>query len=192
MTIQEAYEARPRLWWLYTLVVLIVAALLGWSGSAVVFKGFATKGVEVAKGVWNGLTHPDTALLFNLTTDGVPYQLMQTVAIAVLGTLIGGILAIPFSFLASDKIVLAILLGDLRSARAEHQHIPRRERQTARGRRCGDRDGRFCGIEDLAGLVGQCGADGLLPPLDAAQLAPRPCIRPALPRAMVGGNGIRK
>lgn len=85
MTIQEAYEARPRLWWLYTLVVLIVAALLGWSGSAVVFKGFATKGVEVAKGVWNGLTHPDTALLFNLTTDGVPYQLMQTVAIARAG-----------------------------------------------------------------------------------------------------------
>lgn len=105
MTIQEAYEARPRLWWAYTLILLIVFSLLGWSGSAVVFKGFATKGVEVAKGVWNGLTHPDTALLFNLTPEGVPYQLLQTVAIAVLGTLIGGILAIPFSFLASDKIV---------------------------------------------------------------------------------------
>ena len=105
MTIQEAYEARPRLWWLYTLIVLIVAALLGWSGSAVVFKGFATKGVEVAKGVWNGLTHPDLNLLFNLTPEGVPYQLMQTVAIAVLGTLIGGLLAVPFSFLACDRIV---------------------------------------------------------------------------------------
>ena len=105
MTIQEAYEARPRLWWAYTLILLIVFSLLGWSCSAVVFKGFATKGVEVAKGVWNGLTHPDTALLFNLTPEGVPYQLLQTVAIAVLGTLIGGILAIPFSFLASDKIV---------------------------------------------------------------------------------------
>ena len=105
MTIQEAYEARPRLWWAYPLILLIVFSLLGWSGSAVVFKGFATKGVEVAKGVWNGLTHPDTALLFNLTPEGVPYQLLQTVAIAVLGTLIGGILAIPFSFLASDKIV---------------------------------------------------------------------------------------
>ena len=48
MTIQEAYEARPRLWWAYTLILLIVFSLLGWSGSAVVFKGFATKGVEVA------------------------------------------------------------------------------------------------------------------------------------------------
>lgn len=105
MTIQEAYEARPRLWWLYTLILLIVVALLSWSGSTVDFKGFANKGIEVAKGVGNGLIHPDTKLLFNLTPEGVPYQLFQTMAIAVLGTLIGGILAIPFSFLACDKVV---------------------------------------------------------------------------------------
>ena len=105
LTIEEAYEARPRLWWVYTLIVLIVASLLTWSGTAVKFGGFATKGIEVAKGVGNGLLHPDTNLLFNLTSEGVPYQLFQTVAIAVLGTLIGGLLAVPFSFLASDKIV---------------------------------------------------------------------------------------
>ena len=105
MSIEEAYEARPRLWLVYTLIVLIVASLLGWSGTAVEFEGFATKGIEVAKGVGNGLTHPDMSLLLNLTNEGVPYQLFQTVAIAVLGTLIGGILAVPFSFLASDKIV---------------------------------------------------------------------------------------
>lgn len=105
LTIEEAYEARPRLWWVYTLVLLIVFSLLSWSGTAVRFEGFATKGIEVAKGVGNGLIHPDTNLLFNLTTEGVPYQLFQTVAIAVLGTLIGGLLAVPFSFLASGKIV---------------------------------------------------------------------------------------
>ena len=105
LTIEEAYEARPHLWWVYTLIVLIVFSLLAWSGTAVRFEGFATKGIEVAKGVGNGLIHPDTNLLFNLTTEGVPYQLFQTVAIAVLGTLIGGLLAVPFSFLASDKIV---------------------------------------------------------------------------------------
>ena len=104
-TIQEAYEARPRLWWLYTLILLILVALLGWSGSSVHFKGFANKGIEVAKGVAYGLTHPDKNLLLNLTTDGVPYQLLQTIAIAILGTILGGILAIPFSFLACDRIV---------------------------------------------------------------------------------------
>ena len=105
LTIEDAYELRPRLWWLYTLIVLIVVSLLTWSGTTVEFKGFATKGIEVAKGVGYGLTHPDMNLLLNLTTEGVPYQLFQTIAIAVLGTLIGGLLAVPFSFLACDKIV---------------------------------------------------------------------------------------
>ena len=105
VSIEEAYELRPRLWWLYTLIVLIVVSLLAWSGTTVEFKGFANKGIEVAKGVGYGLTHPDTKLLFNMTTEGVPYQLFQTVAIAVLGTVIGGLLAVPFSFLACDKIV---------------------------------------------------------------------------------------
>ena len=105
LTVEEAYELRPRLWWLYTLIVLIVASLLAWSGTTVEFKGFANKGIEVAKGVGFGLTHPDTHLLFNMTTEGVPYQLFQTIAIAVLGTIIGGLLAVPFSFLACDKIV---------------------------------------------------------------------------------------
>ena len=105
VSIEEAYEMRPRLWLMYTLIILIVVSLLSWSGTTVEFKGFASKGIEVAKGVGYGLIHPDTKLLFNLTTEGVPYQLFQTVAIAVLGTIIGGLLAVPFSFLACDKIV---------------------------------------------------------------------------------------
>ena len=127
LTIEEAYEARPRLWWVYTLIVLIVASLLTWSGTAVKFGGFATKGIEVAKGVGNGLLHPDTNLLFNLTTEGVPYQLFQTVAIAVLGTLIGcfgGVLAgaamfwiTPFRAwqapLMAIAIVISGVMGDL-------------------------------------------------------------------------------
>lgn len=105
LTIQETYDARPRRWWLYTLILLVVAALLGWSGESIEFNGLATKGVEVAKGVGWGLIHPDTKLLFDMTSEGVLYQLLQTVAIAVVGTLIGGLLAVPFSFLACDKIV---------------------------------------------------------------------------------------
>jgi len=124
LTIDSMYEHRPRLWWLYTLIILLIVLIMGWSASSIEFKGLATKGVEVAKGVGWGLIHPDTDLLLgkigedttievidlalfelHISTEGVPYLLFQTVAIAVLGTLIGGILAIPFSFLASDKIM---------------------------------------------------------------------------------------
>ena len=120
LSIEETYARRPRRWWLYTLVVIIVALLMVWSASGVEFKGIATKGSEVARGIAAGLTHPDWDLLFGrikedttvtqiagitISTEGVPYLLFQTIAIAFLGTLIGGILAIPFSFLACDRIV---------------------------------------------------------------------------------------
>lgn len=103
--ILETYAARPRRWWLYTLIVLAVAALLGWSASSIQFKGIASKGMDVANGILWGIVHPDANLLFGTTTDGVPYLLFETVAIAVLGTLFGGLLAVPFSFLASTNIV---------------------------------------------------------------------------------------
>ena len=45
--ILEKYESRPRKWWLYTLIVFIMALLLSWSASSVTFKGFAAKGTEV-------------------------------------------------------------------------------------------------------------------------------------------------
>ena len=120
LSIEETYARRPRRWWLYTLIVLIVALLLAWSAGGVEFKGIATKGSEVAQGIAKGLTHPDWDLLLGrikedttvteiagikISTEGVPYLLFQTIAIAVLGTIIGGILAIPFSFLACDKVV---------------------------------------------------------------------------------------
>ena len=87
LSIEEAYSSRPRLWWIYTLIILIVAALLGWSGTSITYKGLANKGITIAQGIGYGLLHPDTNLLFNLTNEGVPFQMLQTVAIAVLGTL---------------------------------------------------------------------------------------------------------
>lgn len=103
--IEAMYENRPRKWWLYTLVILLFAVVLGWSSNAVDFKGIAAKGSEVAYGIVYGIAHPDTDLLFTFSVDGVPYLLLETVAIAVLGTLIGGLLAVPFSFLASENVV---------------------------------------------------------------------------------------
>lgn len=103
--IEAMYETRPRRWWLYTLILLLMAVLLAWSGNAIKFKGLAAKGSEVAYGIVYGITHPDARLLLDLTRDGVLYMLFETIAIAVLGTLIGGLLAVPISFLASENIM---------------------------------------------------------------------------------------
>ena len=103
--IEAMYENKPKRWWLYSLIILIFAALLGWSSGAIEFKGLAAKGTEVAYGIVYGIFHPDTTLLFTTSVDGVPYLLLETVAIAVLGTLFGGLLAVPFSFLASENVM---------------------------------------------------------------------------------------
>ncbi len=99
------YENRPRRWWLYTLLTLLAVLLLGWSAGAIHFKGLAAKGSEVAYGIIFGITHPDAKLLLDFSRDGVAYMLFETIAIAVLGTLIGGLLAVPISFLASENIM---------------------------------------------------------------------------------------
>ncbi len=105
LTVAEMYANRPRKWLTYLLIVLILAVMIGWSGSSIEFEGLTVTGREVAKGVISGVTHPDLQLMFGTGETDVPYLLLQTMAIAVLGTLIGAILAIPFAFLASTNIM---------------------------------------------------------------------------------------
>ncbi len=106
-TVLEKYQSRPRYWWIYTLTVLILVLLLGWSSTSINLQSITTKGAEVASGIFLGLIRPNVDMLLSTAKDGVPYLLMETVCIAILGTIIGGILALPISFLASRKIMPA-------------------------------------------------------------------------------------
>ena len=105
LTVLEMYERHPHKWLLYLGIVLVIAVILGWSASDIHFSGMTATGTEVAKGVMHGVFHPDTKLMFGTGDSDVPYLLFQTIAIAVLGTLFGAILAIPFAFLASTTIM---------------------------------------------------------------------------------------
>ena len=103
--ILERYHGRPRNGWKMILSFLVVAGALAWSVGGIQYKGVTRKGSEVAYGVLYGIFNPDTAVLLDMSPFGVAYLLFETVAIALLGTLFGGMLAIPFAFLSSDKIV---------------------------------------------------------------------------------------
>lgn len=105
LTVAEMYANRPRKWLLYLAIVLVVVLLVGWSAKDIRFTGLTVTGTEVAKGVLHGVFSPDTDLLFGTSETDVPYLLLQTIAIAVLGTLFGAVLAIPFAFLASFNIM---------------------------------------------------------------------------------------
>jgi phosphonate transport system permease protein len=104
MTPLEMYMARPKNLWKRLIVAAVLLGLVIWSAAGIQFNGIAAKGSEVAYGIVYGLTHPDLALLFDTSTEGVMYLTAQTIAIAILGTIFGAILAIPVSFLASKNI----------------------------------------------------------------------------------------
>ncbi|MDD6230477.1 MAG: phosphonate ABC transporter, permease protein PhnE, partial [Lactimicrobium massiliense] len=105
LTVEEVYDNRPRHFVARLIAFLILLALVVWSKSGIQFTGIVESGADIAKGTVYGLTHPDWSLLTDMSHDGVLYLTAQTIAIAILGTLFGGILSIPISFLASNNIV---------------------------------------------------------------------------------------
>ncbi len=105
--IQEAYAKRPKRWIYELAIVLITAALLVWSGSAVETSGTTQNGAKIALNILAGIFHPDTDLLFNLTTQGVPYLLLETICIAFLGTVVGAVISVPLAFLSVSNLTPA-------------------------------------------------------------------------------------
>ena len=103
MSIYETYDNRPRKLWVRILIFIAVLVLTIWSANGI---NLGTRiDLTAANGIFSGLTNPDLDLMFDTSTEGVPYLILQTIAIAVLGTIIGGVLALPVSFLASTNIV---------------------------------------------------------------------------------------
>lgn len=85
---------------------IIVLAMLIWSLSAVQGRDVTGQGgLTIAKNIIKGIFHPDTSLLLNFSKQGVIYMLLETICIAFLGTIVGAIISIPLSFLASSNIV---------------------------------------------------------------------------------------
>jgi phosphonate transport system permease protein len=103
--IKTQYRLEPsrRLSRITTILVLII--LFGWSMSTIQFDQLTSNGLTIAQNILVGLIQPDVDLLFNFTTNGVFYLLIETIAIAFLGTIVGAILAIPLAFLSASNIV---------------------------------------------------------------------------------------
>ena len=103
--IKEAFDNEPKSTLKKILIALVVLSILYWSYSTIEFKGLMQSGFIIAKNIIKGFFNPDLKLLFSLTKKGVLYLLLQTACIAFLGTIIGGILAIPLAFISSSNIV---------------------------------------------------------------------------------------
>lgn len=103
--ILEKLEQEPHNFWKRFAIFLVILGLVIWGNTGSNFNGITDKGVNIARAIVYGITHPETLLLFNLTSKGIPALLLETISIAFLGTIIGSILAIPFAFLSATNIV---------------------------------------------------------------------------------------
>ncbi len=102
--IQKAYEAAPKNWISKLIVLFIVVVILMYSGNSITDPKMTSGGMDVAKNILKGLFNPSWDL-FNLTSTGIPYLLLETICIAFLGTLIGAVLALPTAFLSASNMV---------------------------------------------------------------------------------------
>ncbi len=91
--------------WLRLISITLFLALVIWAFSGIQYQGVMSTAAGTIRGMIRGLTNPDIAYIKDMTVDGLPNALLETVAIAISGTFVSGILAIPFALLASGNIV---------------------------------------------------------------------------------------
>lgn len=88
-----------------SIVAGIVLLLFTWSLSTIDLNNMQASGWQIAGNILQGIVTPDLELLLNFTSQGVLYLLIETIAIAFLGTIIGSFLAIPLAFLSAGNVV---------------------------------------------------------------------------------------
>jgi phosphonate transport system permease protein len=104
-TVEKQLLAAPRNYRYILMVTVIVLILFGWSLSAVNVQGMNQGGMKIAGNILRGIFHPDLDLLLAVSKQSVLYLLVQTAAIAFLGTLVGAVLSVPLAFLAASNVV---------------------------------------------------------------------------------------
>lgn len=103
--IEKQLFAKPRKNSYIYVISAVLLALIIWSLFVIDFGSMEESGWAIAKNILLGIVTPDLDFLFDFTTQGVMYLLVETIAIAFLGTILGAMLAIPFAFLSASNVV---------------------------------------------------------------------------------------
>ncbi|MGE7908681.1 phosphonate ABC transporter, permease protein PhnE [Lysinibacillus xylanilyticus] len=103
--IDKQLQLQPNRRMSYIMTIFILSILFVWSVSTIHFENVSLNGTKIAKNILVGILNPDWSLIFNVSTDGIPYLLIETMAIAFLGTIVGALLAIPLAFLSASNIM---------------------------------------------------------------------------------------
>jgi len=104
-TILQAYKKRPKAWILNLSIFFFLCFIVYLAMPYIPYNGIQEKSINIAKSILYGITQPDFSYFLDFKKDALPYLLLETIAIAFLGTLIGAVFAMPFAFLSARNIV---------------------------------------------------------------------------------------
>jgi phosphonate transport system permease protein len=105
MTIESVYKNRPRQALRNVMVIIIILLLSLWSLNVLNFQGISENGAIIARNIIQSLFEPNVDAFLSFDVDSVWYLMFETLGIALLGTLLGGILSLPFALLTARNIV---------------------------------------------------------------------------------------
>ncbi|WP_435370804.1 phosphonate ABC transporter, permease protein PhnE [Fructilactobacillus ixorae] len=92
--------ATTRLKW--GLVTLLIIAIYWWSITGIPLTGIQRSAGRVSAAIFKGIIHPDWSYVYNGSGEDLVSQLVITLAIAFLGTIISALLSVPLAFFAAQ------------------------------------------------------------------------------------------
>lgn len=87
------------------MIAVVVAIIIIWAFVGMPALELKSKSIEILKSIFYGLFHPDLGYIYIPAGEDLLRGLLETFAIAVIGTFIASIICIPFAFLGARNMV---------------------------------------------------------------------------------------
>ena len=97
---ERSLSPKGRRFFTWAAVLLILICTLG-----IQPPDFSHTSMQAVGAMLSGLTRPDWSFFFRTDTSGLGYLLLETVCIALVGTCVGMVLALPLSFLSTSRLM---------------------------------------------------------------------------------------
>lgn len=87
------------------IIAIVVLAIIAWGFVGMPALELESKSIEILKSIFHGLFHPDWGYVYIPAGEDLLRGLLETFAIAVIGTFIAAIICIPFAFLGAQNLI---------------------------------------------------------------------------------------
>lgn len=87
------------------IIAIVVLAIIAWGFVGMPTLELKSKSIEILKSIFHGLFHSDWGYVYIPAGEDLLRGLLETFAIAVIGTFIAAIICIPFAFLGAQNLI---------------------------------------------------------------------------------------